>query len=96
MVKYGKFAKFSTLFRNERKEVKGMRRLIEMVMSLIVVATTYVVVHVVIISDLFNFSKQMPPYVPAALAVITGFIFYFIAFAWRKLPFFGIEAGFTL
>lgn len=56
-----------------------MRRLIEMVMSLIVVATTYVVVHVVIISDLFNFSKQMPPYVPAALAVITGFIFYFIA-----------------
>ena len=56
-----------------------MRRLIEMIMSLIVVAATYALVHVIIISDLFNFSKQMPAYVPAAIAVITGFIFYFIA-----------------
>ena len=56
-----------------------MRRLIEMIMSLIVVAATYAVMHVIIISDLFKFSKQMPAYVPAAFAVITGFIFYFIA-----------------
>ena len=56
-----------------------MTRLIEMIMSLIVVAATYAVMHVIIISDLFKFSKQMPAYVPAAFAVITGFIFYFIA-----------------
>ena len=55
-----------------------MRRLIEMIMSLIVVAATYAVMHVIIISDLFHFSKRMPAYVPAAFAVITGFIFYFI------------------
>lgn len=56
-----------------------MRRLIEMIMSLIVTAATYAVVHVIIISDLFNFSSKPPAYVPAALAVMTGFIFYFIA-----------------
>ena len=56
-----------------------MRSLIEMIMSLMVVAATYAVKHVIIISDLFKFSKQMPAYVPAAFAVITGFIFYFIA-----------------
>ena len=56
-----------------------MRRLIEMIMSLIVVAATYAVMHVVFISDLFKLSKQMPSYVPAALSVFTGFIFYFIA-----------------
>lgn len=56
-----------------------MKRLIEMIMSLIVVAATYAVMHVIIISDLFNFSKQLPAYVPAAFAVLTGFIFYFIA-----------------
>ena len=59
--------------------MKGMRRLIEMVMSLIVVAATYAVMHVVFISDLFYFTKKMPAYVPAALSVFTGFIFYFIA-----------------
>ena len=56
-----------------------MRRLIEMIMSLIVVAATYAVMHVIFISDLFKFSRQMPTYVPATFAVITGFIFYFIA-----------------
>lgn len=56
-----------------------MKRLIEMIMSLIVVAATYAVMHVIIISDLFNISKQMPDYIPVVLAVITGFIFYFIA-----------------
>ena len=56
-----------------------MTRLIEMIMSLIVVAATYAVMHVIFISDLFKFSRQMPTYVPATFAVITGFIFYFIA-----------------
>ena len=56
-----------------------MRKLIEMVMSLIVVAATYAVMHIIFISDLFNFTEKMPAYVPAALSVFTGFIFYFIA-----------------
>ena len=59
--------------------MKGMRKLIEMVMSLIVVAATYAVMHIIFISDLFNFTEKMPAYVPAALSVFTGFIFYFIA-----------------
>ena len=59
--------------------MKGMRKLIEMITSLIVVAATYAVMHVVFISDLFNFTKKMPAYVPVALSVFTGFIFYFIA-----------------
>ena len=56
--------------------MKGMRKLIEMVMSLIVVAATYAVMHIIFISDLFNFTKKMPAYVPVALSVFTGFIFY--------------------
>ena len=36
--------------------MKGMRKLIEMITSLIVVAATYAVMHVVFISDLFNFT----------------------------------------
>jgi uncharacterized protein YacL len=46
---------------------------------LIVVAATYAVMHIIFISDLFNFTEKMPAYVPAALSVFTGFIFYFIA-----------------
>lgn len=70
---------FRRLPKNGKKEVKEMKKLIEMIMSLIVVATTYALVHIIILSDLFNFSKRIPGYVPAALAVTTGFIFYFIA-----------------
>ena len=56
-----------------------MKRLIEFVMSLIVTAATYALMHVIFISDLFKFTTRMPAYVPAALAVFTGFIFYIIA-----------------
>ena len=83
---YGKLRVVFRFFRFARKitekggeKMKGMRKLIEMIMSLIVVAATYAVMHVIFISDLFKLSKQMPAYVPAALAVFTGFIFYFIA-----------------
>ena len=56
-----------------------MRRLIEMIVSLIVIAATYGVMHIIIISDLFYPSQMLPVYVPAAIAVTTGLIFYFIA-----------------
>ncbi len=56
-----------------------MRRLIEMLVSLIVIAATYGVIHIIIISDLFYPSQMLPVYVPAAIAVTTGLIFYFIA-----------------
>ena len=56
-----------------------MRRLIEMIVSLIVIAATYGVIHIIIISDLFYPSQMLPVYVPAAIAVTTGLIFYFIA-----------------
>ena len=56
-----------------------MRRLIEMIMSLIVVAATYAIMHIIFISYLFNLTAKMPAYVPVALSVFTGFIFYFIA-----------------
>ncbi|MDO4530739.1 MAG: PIN/TRAM domain-containing protein, partial [Bacillota bacterium] len=56
-----------------------MRRLIEMIVSLIVMAATYAVMHIIILSDLFYSFQQLPAYVPAAIAVTTGLIFYFVA-----------------
>lgn len=58
-----------------------MKKLIEFVMSLIVVAATYAVMHIIFISDLFKFTTRLPSYVPAGLAVFTGFIFFIIASA---------------
>ena len=58
-----------------------MRRLIEMIVSLIVMAATYAVTHIIIISDLFYSFNRLPAYVPVAIAATTGLIFYFIASA---------------
>lgn len=53
-----------------------MKRLVEIIMSLIVMAATYALVHILFISNLFQWHISMPFYVPAGLAVFTGLIFY--------------------
>ena len=55
-----------------------MKRLLELIMSLIATATVYALVHVLFFMDLFNFQTELPAYVPTGIAVVTGFIFYFI------------------
>lgn len=55
-----------------------MKRALELITSLIVTAATYALVHVVLFLDLFNLQAKLPIYVPTAIAVIIGFIFYFI------------------
>ncbi|MBR4015662.1 MAG: TRAM domain-containing protein [Anaerotignum sp.] len=55
-----------------------MKRLLEFIMTLIVTAATYAIIHIFFITDLFNYQKTLPAYVPTGLAVFIGFIFYFI------------------
>lgn len=55
-----------------------MKRLLEIIMSIIVMAGTYAIMHIVFISPLFNWQAVIPIYVPTGLAVFTGLIFYLI------------------
>lgn len=55
-----------------------MKRALELIMSLIVTAAAYALMHVVLFMDLFNLQTKLPVYVPTAISVIVGFIFYFI------------------
>ncbi len=55
-----------------------MKRLVEIIMSLIVMAATYALMHILLISDLFRWHISIPFYVPMGLAVFTGLIFYLI------------------
>ncbi|MDD4843311.1 MAG: PIN/TRAM domain-containing protein, partial [Anaerotignum sp.] len=55
-----------------------MKRLVEIIMSLIVMAATYALMHILFISNLFPWHISMPIYVPTGLAVFTGLIFYLI------------------
>lgn len=55
-----------------------MKRMLELITSLIVTAATYALIHVVIVMDLFKLQARLPVYVPTAIAVVVGFIFYFI------------------
>ncbi len=53
-----------------------MKRLLEILMSLIVIAAIYGLIHVLLLMDVFDFQARLPIYVPAGIAAITGFIFY--------------------
>jgi len=55
-----------------------MKRLVEIIMSLIVMAVTYAVMHILFVANLFQWKISIPIYVPAGLAVFTGLIFYLI------------------
>ena len=55
-----------------------MKRVLELIMSLIATAATYALMHVVLFMDLFKFQHKLPVYVPTVIAVIVGFIFYFL------------------
>lgn len=55
-----------------------MKRLIEIIMSLIVMAASYALLHILFISNFFQWHISMPFYVPMGLAVFTGLIFYLI------------------
>lgn len=55
-----------------------MARLLEIVISLLVAAATYALMHIVFIIDIFGWQKNFSLYLPIAIAVTIGFIFYFI------------------
>ena len=55
-----------------------MKRVLELIISLIATAATYALMHVVLFMDLFKFQHKLPVYVPTVIAVIVGFIFYFL------------------
>ena len=55
-----------------------MKRVLELIMSLIATAATYALMHVVLFMDLFKFQRKLPVYVPTVIAVIVGLIFYFL------------------
>ncbi len=55
-----------------------MKRMLELIMSLIVTAAVYALMHVIFLLDLFRFQTDIPAYVPTGIAVVVGFIFYFI------------------
>nr|WP_294681833.1 PIN domain-containing protein [uncultured Anaerotignum sp.] len=55
-----------------------MKRVIELIISLIATAATYALMHVVLFMDLFKFQHKLPVYVPTVVAVFVGLIFYFI------------------
>ena len=53
-----------------------MKRVLELIMSLIATAATYALMHVVLFMDLFKFQHKLRVYVPTVIAVIVGLIFY--------------------
>lgn len=55
-----------------------MKRALELIMSLIVTAAAYALMHVLFFMELFNLQAKLPGYVPMAIAVSVGIIFYFI------------------
>jgi len=55
-----------------------MKRLLEILISLIFTAAVFALLQIVYVLNLFNLVKIVPPGVPIALAVVIGLIFYFI------------------
>lgn len=55
-----------------------MAQLLEVIISLLVAAATYAVMHIIFILDIFGLSREFSLYLPAGIAVTIGFIFYFI------------------
>ena len=55
-----------------------MARLLEVIISLLVSAATYAIMHIVFILDIFRINGKVPLYLPIGIAVTIGFIFYFI------------------
>ncbi len=55
-----------------------MKKVIALLMSLIVTAGTYALIHMIFLMDLFDIHTKLEAYIPVGLAAFTGFIFYFI------------------
>lgn len=53
-----------------------MRRTLEILLSLIVAAATYGLIHIVFIMDIFHFETELPVYVPVGISFVIAFIFY--------------------
>ena len=68
-------------YRNEyNKEVREMKRLLKIIISLLVTAAMFAIVHLVLQLNVFHFSSpnRFAAYLPAGLAILFGLIFYFI------------------
>ncbi len=55
-----------------------MKRVLELIISLIATAATYALMRIVLFMDLFKFQHKLPVYAPTVIAVIVGLIFYFL------------------
>ena len=59
-------------------EVVMMKRLLGIVISLIVTAAFFAIFHLLYLLDLFNMKYIIPFYIPVALSIVVGLIFYFL------------------
>lgn len=55
-----------------------MKRVLESIISILFTAIIFAIFHLVYALNFMNWRHVVPAYVPAALAVVTGLIFYFI------------------
>ena len=55
-----------------------MKRLLGIVISLIVTAAFFAIFHLLYLLDLFNMKYIIPFYIPVALSIVVGLIFYFL------------------
>ncbi|MBM6828356.1 PIN domain-containing protein [Anaerotignum lactatifermentans] len=55
-----------------------MKKLLEIIISLLVTAAMYAILHVIFILNVFQLETHFTRYLPIGLAVLTGLIFYFI------------------
>ena len=78
MVKYHSYTHFFVFAEKEVKCMKNMKKLVELVISLIVTAASYAIAHLLLIVDLFDLGIKVPFYVPVGLAILIGLIFYFL------------------
>lgn len=67
-------------FLEKWKGVQEMKRLVKLIISLLVTAATFAIVHVLLQLNAFHFSKtiRFAAYLPAGLGIFIGLIFYFI------------------
>lgn len=55
-----------------------MKKIIALLISIIVTAGTYALIHMLFLLELFDIHTKVKAYLPLGIAVVTGLIFYFI------------------
>lgn len=55
-----------------------MKKIIALLISIIVTAGTYALIHMLFLLELFDIHTKLKAYLPLGIAVVTGLIFYFI------------------